>query len=53
MEEFYKTLADMIHCTPDEASVLVKGLNTNRWKDAFFTPFFQAFNTLIAVLFPT
>ena len=41
MEEFYKTLADMIHCTPDEASVLVKGLNTNRWKDAFFTPYIE------------
>ena len=41
MEEFYKTLADMIHCTPDEASALVKGLNTNRWKDAFFTPYIE------------
>jgi hypothetical protein len=41
MEEFYKTLAAMIYCTPDEATALVKGLNANRWKDAFFTPYIE------------
>lgn len=41
MDEFYKTLAAMIYCTPDEAAALVKGLNMNRWKPEFFTPYIE------------
>jgi len=41
MDEFYKTLAAIIQCSPDEATVLVKGLNKNRWDDAFFIPYIQ------------